>query len=451
MEDAHRREPVRRALGRLGFAPNGQLHPDERRRLAAVLAKAEAVPLGPDPRLPPHHARRQRHRLHPARPSPRRRRAGRPRRRTASCSSPAVPSTRARPAAARWRSSRRHERSGHGQDRRGTLRLRAAAGADRAGRHRHAARLPRAGRLRRRRSATTCRGCRRSCRHPAPARRLPRPGMHGDPHPGVPRARPLGLPAGQAPARQSEIADRRSGADGPHPLSGGSPGRRSCLRCALDGEAVVEKPGKGAFYATELGAHVGRRGIAHLVFAGVTTEVCVQTHDARGQRPRLHVPARRGRGPGDFPESRPRRWPWSGPRARIVGWTATAGQVLAGSGGWHEPTCPGRPHRRAAGATSPSRPFRARRHRCTGWSTATAPATRPPCCRYAPGRLACRCIDHAGLGARPGPRGHPRATNTAATRPAPSSLNPAGSRHSVRSPDGCVALLVWERPIRLLA
>ena len=29
-------------------------------------------------------------------------------------------------------------------------------------------------------------------------------------------------------------------------------------------------------------------------------------------------------------------------------------------------------------------------------------------------------------------------------------LNPPGSRHSVRSPDGCVALLVWERPIRLL-
>jgi anti-sigma factor ChrR (cupin superfamily) len=30
------------------------------------------------------------------------------------------------------------------------------------------------------------------------------------------------------------------------------------------------------------------------------------------------------------------------------------------------------------------------------------------------------------------------------------AVNPPGSRHSVRSPEGCVALLVWERPVRLL-
>jgi anti-sigma factor ChrR (cupin superfamily) len=30
------------------------------------------------------------------------------------------------------------------------------------------------------------------------------------------------------------------------------------------------------------------------------------------------------------------------------------------------------------------------------------------------------------------------------------AVNPPGSRHSVRSPDGCVALLVWERPVRIL-
>jgi nicotinamidase-related amidase len=42
-------------------------------------------------------------------------------------------------------------------------------------------------------------------------------------------------------------------------------------------EIVIVKPGKGAFYATALGEILRLRGITHLVFAGVTTEVCVQT------------------------------------------------------------------------------------------------------------------------------------------------------------------------------
>ncbi|HWJ73517.1 MAG TPA: isochorismatase family cysteine hydrolase [Kaistia sp.] len=45
----------------------------------------------------------------------------------------------------------------------------------------------------------------------------------------------------------------------------------------IDGEIVIDKPGKGAFYATSLGEDLARLGITHLVFAGVTTEVCVQT------------------------------------------------------------------------------------------------------------------------------------------------------------------------------
>lgn len=43
------------------------------------------------------------------------------------------------------------------------------------------------------------------------------------------------------------------------------------------GELVIDKPGKGAFYATYLDAALRDREIRYLVFAGVTTEVCVQT------------------------------------------------------------------------------------------------------------------------------------------------------------------------------
>jgi len=45
----------------------------------------------------------------------------------------------------------------------------------------------------------------------------------------------------------------------------------------IDGEIVIDKPGKGAFYATELQTVLETAGVSRLIVTGVTTEVCVHT------------------------------------------------------------------------------------------------------------------------------------------------------------------------------
>jgi len=72
----------------------------------------------------------------------------------------------------------------------------------------------------------------------------------------------------------------RIGAPGPmgRILIRGEPGHDIVAELyPIAGEPIIDKPGKGAFYATDLGSILQHRGIETLIVCGVTTEVCVHT------------------------------------------------------------------------------------------------------------------------------------------------------------------------------
>lgn len=97
----------------------------------------------------------------------------------------------------------------------------------------------------------------------------------------------------------------------------------------LDGEIVVDKPGKGMFYATGLHETLQARGITHLVFTGVTTEVCVQTSMREANDRGYECLFVEDGTESYFPEFKAATLAMIAAQGAIVGWHAPSAAVLA--------------------------------------------------------------------------------------------------------------------------
>jgi biuret amidohydrolase len=100
----------------------------------------------------------------------------------------------------------------------------------------------------------------------------------------------------------------------------------------LPGEIVIEKPGKGAFYATTLGDKLKDLAVTHLVFAGVTTEVCVQTTMREANDRGYDCILAEDATESYFPQFKSAAIEMIRAQGAIVGWTATTDQIIEGLG-----------------------------------------------------------------------------------------------------------------------
>ncbi len=98
--------------------------------------------------------------------------------------------------------------------------------------------------------------------------------------------------------------------------------------CPRDNETVISKPGKGAFYSTDLESWLQKQSITHLIITGVTTEVCVQTTmreaNDRGYECLLVEDATASY----FPKFKQATLEMVRAQGGIVGWTTTTNNVI---------------------------------------------------------------------------------------------------------------------------
>ena len=98
----------------------------------------------------------------------------------------------------------------------------------------------------------------------------------------------------------------------------------------IPGERVLRKPGKGAFYATDLDDWLLRRHIETLIFAGVTTEVCVQTTMREANDRGYNCVLIEEATASYFPEFKRATLEMLRAQGGIVGWTASLDELVAG-------------------------------------------------------------------------------------------------------------------------
>ncbi len=109
----------------------------------------------------------------------------------------------------------------------------------------------------------------------------------------------------------------------------------------LEGEIIITKPGKGAFFNTPLEDILEDRGITHMLITGVTTEVCVQTTMREANDRGYECLMVEDCTESYFPEFKQATLEMVRAQGGIVGWTAPSAAVIEVLQAWRSPSIVG--------------------------------------------------------------------------------------------------------------